>query len=137
MTDNCGTGFFFSFQSGTTTKKPTSLILKCKNRKLLYKFLRSKVVFNFKISSSLLGHYFSTLVLSFSSMCVQILDLIRQPWGLGILLRGEFRAHNGVKFLIKKEVFLILCPAFSRDISCKVCIIRLDHICFEKFLSTF
>ena len=67
------------------------------------KFLRSKVVFNFKISSSLLGHYFSTLVLWFSSMCVQILDLIRQPWGLGILLRAEFRAHNGVKFLLKKR----------------------------------
>ena len=32
-------------------------------------------------------------------MCVQILDLIRQPWGLGILLRAEFRAYNGVKFL--------------------------------------
>ena len=67
----------------------------------VYKFLRSKVVFNFKISSSLLGHYFSTLVLWFASMCVQILDQIRQPWGLGILLRAEFRAHNGVKFLIK------------------------------------
>ena len=73
------------------------------------------MVFNFKILSSLLGHYFSTLVLWFSSMCVQILDLIRQPWGLGILLRAEFRAHNGFNFIFWKGTFLILCPSiFTR-----------------------
>ena len=94
----------------------------------VYKFLRSKVVFNFKISSSLLGHYFSTLVLWFSSMCVQILDLIRQPWGLGILLRTEFRANNGVKFLIKREVFLIL----STSVFTRYCLRLKTNRCESK-----
>jgi hypothetical protein len=103
VTDDCGT-FFFSLFKVERQQKPTFLTLKRKNWEIVYKFLRSKVIFNFKISSSLLGHYFSTLVLWFSSMCVQIVDLIRQPWGLGILLRTEFRANNGVKFFIKKDI---------------------------------